>query len=261
MKKHKIGLALALFFIIAAFYATGCKNEAPADYFPIGVGSYWEYVAYTTYPTGIAQISKDIYVVGGQEMVDDQECYRVDYFTLQNGTPSVANYREFLAKTKDGVFCNKRAFPLLKSPAIDWELRNSPGEPRFKTAMKDGDTWKWDGFVTLQPESTNPKSGSGTDANNANPESTKFIQIKGKFDYEYKGKEQLTVLNKKMDCIKIYVHAVSEDKQEYDRFIWYRPGIGKVREETTFYKGSDVIKTLLELTNYNITNREMFKKK
>jgi hypothetical protein len=256
MKKHKIGLVMVLFFIIAAFYTVGCKNEAPADYFPIGVGSYWEYIAYTTYSTGISQISKDVYVVGGQEMIDDQECYRIDYFTIQGNTPSVANYREFLAKTKDGVFCSKRSFPLLKAVTIDWELRNNPGEPRYKNAMKEGDAWKWDGYVTLQPQK-NPNPSATPNPN----EVPKFEQIKGKFEYEYKGKESLTVLNKKMDCIKIYIHATSDDKQEYDRFVWYAPGVGKVREETTFYKGSDVIKTLLELSNYNITNREMFKKK
>ncbi len=255
--KKKIAVVLLILLAAAVFVInSGCKNEPPADYFPIGVGSYWEYAVYTLFPSGISEVSIDVHVVSGKEVIDDLECYRIDYTTIEGTSPSIGRYREFLAKTNDGVNVTKRSFPLLKNPATEWELRNAPGEPRFKTNPKDGDRWDWEGFVTLQVvQQAQQREGTNT----TTPPKTK--EIKGKFEYEYKGKEALKIMNKDMECIKIYIHAVSEDKQEFDRVSWYGPNIGKVREETTFYKGSDVIKTMMEITSYNITNRELFKGK
>ena len=257
MKKK---IAIVALVILAAFVFiinTSCKNEAPKDYFPIGVGSYWEYVVYTMFPSGLSEVSIDVHVVSGKELVDDLECYRVDYTTVEGTSPSIGRYREFLAKTNDGVSITKRAFPLLKHPVTDWELRNSPVEPRYKTNLKAGDRWEWKGLITLQVDRKNQTNNR----ENASQEPPKTIPIEGKLDFECKGVEKIKVMNKEMECIKIYVHALSEDKQEFDRVSWYGPNIGKVREETTFYKGSDVIKTLMEITSYNITNRELFKGK
>jgi len=251
MKKAII--SVLLFAVVITFVVVGCKNEPPKDYFPIGVGSSWEYMVYTLFPSGLSQASKDLYVVSGKELVDDLECYRMDYFTIEGNTPTVGRYQEFLAKTSDGVTVTKRAFPLLKSPLTTWALRNSPGEPRFKNNLKDGDRWKWKGFVTLQVEKQR------RDTNKNTPPKTK--KVEGSFEYEYRGKEEIKVQNKKIECIKIYVHALSDDGQEFDRLTWYGPGIGKVREETIFYKGKDVIKTMLILESYNIVNRELFKVK
>lgn len=252
----KLSIALILLFVLAAgFFATSCKPQTTEDYYPIGIGSYWEYLVYSKLPQGISKVSKDIYFVSGKELVDDVECYQVDYYTLEGGTPSVGHFREFLAKTEEGVSVTKRSFPLLKESTANWEIRNSPGEIRLKNKMKPGDTWEWKGNVTL-------KASEVERDENGRPKTTPiFSYIKGESDYEYKGDETITVMGKEMKCKKIFVHETSDDKQELERYAWFAPGIGKVREETVLYQGSTVVQNLIELTGYNITNREIFKKK
>lgn len=254
MNKKMGSIMIILLLITALLSSSGCKSEESGDYFPIGEGSYWEYNVYSLFDNGLSKISKDITMVTGKELVDDIECYRVDYYIFDPGTPSVGHYREFFAKTEEGVSVNKRSFPLLRSVNIDWELRNNPGEYRYKEGLKPGDTWQWEGFVTLEV------TGGADSEERTEAITPKIERIKGAIDYEYKGKETINVLNKSMECMKFFIHAQSEDKQEYERFVWYAPEIGRVREETTYYKGSDVVKNLHEITGYNITNREIFKK-
>ena len=255
--KISIVTSVVVILIITALFI-GCKTESPPDYYPLGVGSHWEYLVYSVNQQGDSQISKDIFIVTGKEMIDDLECYRVDKFTLEGGiNPSWNHYREYLAKTEEGISCTKRAFPLpiLKQSMAGWELRNSPAEPRFKTKFKEGETWEWEGFVTLFIDKP---SQEGRNSSNERPV---VKQIKGSIKYEYKGKEQITVMNKKLDCIKIFSRVISDDKQEIERNLWYAPNIGLAREEAVYYRGSEVTKSWLELIDYNITNREIFKAK
>ncbi|MCD4784938.1 MAG: hypothetical protein K8T10_14070 [Candidatus Eremiobacteraeota bacterium] len=257
--KIKAAIAVTtLMILIMTSLFIGCKAEIPEDYFPIGVGSHWEYLVYSVNQQGDSQISKDILMVTGKEMIDDLECYKLDKFSLEGGiNPSWNHYREYLAKTEEGISCTKRAFPLpvLKQSMAEWELRNSPAEPRFKTKLKEGDSWEWEGFVTLFVDKPKKK---GQKPRNAR---TVVKQIRGTIKYEYKGKEQITVMNKKLNCIKIFSRVISEDKQEIERKLWYAPNIGLAREEAVYYRGSEVTKSWLELVDYNITNRELFKAK
>lgn len=250
MSKRLLMIVAVLLIGIAILLPAGCQKEAPADYFPLGVGSYWEYLTLSVFPSGLTDVTKDIRMVTGKELVDDLECYKIENFSIKGNAPSVCQYQEFMAKTADGVTVEKRSFPLLKNLMIDWELRNKPGETRFKTNLKDGDTWKWEGMVTQRIEEEKKDQ-------QAPP---KVKPLKGTVEYEYKGRETITVMNKEMECILIYMHEVSEDKQEFELYAWYAPNIGKVREEQTLYKGSDVVKFVSVLQNYNIANKDLFKK-
>jgi hypothetical protein len=179
--------------------------------------------------------------------------------------PSLAQYREYLAKTNEGIICTKRAFPVIMElyPSLQYEIRHSPEEIRFKNNLKAGDSWKWDGIVTLVPESQEPedRSGKTSERNQVPSKPPKIRQIKGSLEYKYLGHETIHELNKDLDCVKMSVFGKSESGQEIESTVWYGPGIGRVREEQKFFEGSDSISYLFEICDYNITNREPFKGK
>lgn len=271
MKRRKIELATVIFIGLAflvGMMGVGCKEEKAVDYYPLGIGSYWEYNVIFFLKTGITKLTKDTIKVVGKEKVDNTECYVVDRFSTDATPPSLVQYREFLAKTNDGVTCTKRAFPFLIDlklyyPSVQSEILHSPEEIRFKNNPKTGDTWKWDGIITLVPENQEPegKNGKTSDKNQAPSKPPKIKQIKGSLEYKYLGHETIHILNKDMDCIKMSVFGKSEGGQEIESTVWYGPGIGRVREEQKLFEGSESISCVFELSNYNITNREPFKGK
>jgi hypothetical protein len=264
MKLRNILIA-AILILLATAAMYGCKEKPAEDYYPLGVGSFWEYNVTTFLKDDITKIGKEIVKVVGKDRVDTTECYVVDRYTIEGNVPSMSQYREFLAKTEEGIFCTKRSFPLLSRiksifPGLQSDIRHSDNETRFKNKLKDGDTWKWDGIVNLELIQEDVKR-DGSNPAKAPEKPPEVRQVKGTMEYKYSGRETIRVMNKDMDCIKISLFGKSEAGQEIESVIWFAPGIGRVREEQKFFQGSDSVLYLFELCNYNITNRESFKAK
>ena len=259
MKKYGTLAILLAFVIITGIVLSGCNGKKTSqDYYPLGVGSYWEYNVLTYLPEGITKMGKEVVKVVGKERVDTLECYIVDRYSIEGKMPSIAQYREYLAKTDEGILCTKRAFPLYFRvkrlfPSLQVDIRHSDNELRFKNKPKEGDSWKWEGIMNLNlsqaEEKVDPK----------NPKPPKVFQMKGTLNYKYLGKETIHAMNQDFDCIKISLFGKAEGGQEIESTIWYAPGIGRVREEQKFYQGSDVILNLFEICSYNIINRVAFK--
>lgn len=259
MKAVKFTSLILLVIILAGAGLTGCREKASQDYYPLGVSSYWEYNVITFNKDGITKASKEIDKVVGKERIDTLECYIVDRYTIEGKMPSVAQYREYLAKTDEGILCTRRAFPLLMQlknvfPSLQTDIRHSEKELRFKNKLVDGDSWKWEGIVNLELIGEEPKEGSKTP-----PKPPTVKEVRGSVEYKYLGKETIHILNQDMECIKISFFGKSDAGQEIESIMWYAPGIGKVREEQKFYQGSESVSYLFELCGYNITNREPFK--
>jgi hypothetical protein len=211
----------------------------------------------------MTKMSKEIVKVINKERVGEVESYVVDRYSIEGSAPSVSQYREYLAKLESGVECTKRSFPMLAQakaiyPSIQSDIVHTPAEVRFKNGPKTGDAWDWDGVVTLILAQDKPAS-----QNEQNQAPPTVKQVKGKMEYKYLGNETIKVMGKEYDCIKISVFGKSDSElgQELESEIWYAPGIGRVREEQTFYEGSKKVQHLFELVAYNITNRMPFKKK
>ncbi|MFP4497621.1 MAG: hypothetical protein ACLFQV_05370 [Vulcanimicrobiota bacterium] len=263
MKNTKVIVA-TLFILLAVTLSvfTGCDQQKDVDYYPLGVGSYWEYSVLTYMDMGITKMNKEIFKVVGKERVGDLESYIVDRYTLEGRVPSVAQYREYLAKTGEGILCTKRAFPLLIQlqsiyPSIQSSIIHPKPEERFKTTLKENDKWRWEGTVTLVPmEDVAP----GETPEEASAKPPKIQAVEGFMEYKYAGHETIHVMGKDMDCIKLEVFGKSDSGQEIESTIWYGPNIGKVREEQRFFEGSKSTKFIFELINYNITHKEAFDK-
>lgn len=261
MKINK-NLALAVIaFAVLGIILAGCREKPSQDYFPMGVGSYWEYNVLAYLPEGATKMSKEIIKVIGKERIDTLECYIVDRYTIEGKVPSFAQYREYLAKTDEGVFCTKRAFPMMNRlkkyfPSLQVDILHADREMRFKNKLKDGDNWKWEGIVNLELLGDEKE---GQDPKNLKPPTIK--QVKGSMEFKYLGRETIRVMNTDYECIKISFFGKSEAGQEIESTTWYAPGIGRVREEQKFFQGSDSVSYLFELTSYNITNREPFQGK
>lgn len=263
---NKLILIVAIAVLTAGALFPGCSGKKKStDYYPLGVGSFWEYNVLTFLPDGVTRISKEIIKVVGKERVGDMESYMVDRYTIEGNVPPMSSYREYLAKTEEGVLCTQREFPILmklraeRFPSLEYNIRHESPEVRFKNNLKEGDSWKWQGYVNLRPIQEK-KEGGGKGPDKSTP--PKIQRVKGTMDYKYLGKDTVHVMNKDFDCAKISLFAKSEDgSQELESTIWYAQGIGKVREEQKFFKGSTHINYLFELCDYNITNRQAFKGK
>ncbi len=259
MKRYITLTVILALFVAGGIALTGCGDRgASRDYYPLGVGSYWEYNVLTYMPEGMTKMGKEVIKVVGKERVDTLECYVVDRFSIEGKVPSIAQYREFLAKTDEGIFCTKRAFPLYFRirrlfPSLQVDIRHTDNEMRFKNRPQEGDSWKWEGVMNLN------LSQNEEEVDPQNPHPPEVIQVKGSLEYKYLGRERIHVMNRDHDCIKISLFGKSDGGQEIESIIWYAPGIGRVREEQKFYQGSDVILNLFEISSYNIVNRESFR--
>lgn len=260
-KKALLFLWIFTMALLVLFFVVGCKKSGPVDYYPLGVGSFWEYNVLAYMEGGLTKVSKEIVMVIGKDRVGDVESYIVDRYAIEGGVPSVCQYREYLAKTEKGVECMRRSFPLLYRlkgyfPSIQTDITHTPPEERFKNNLKDGDTWKWKGIVGLVPVQEKQKKDSKEAS-----KPPQIRQIKGSIEYKYLGHEKIKVLNQEMDCIKISMFSKNEVGQELESTIWYAPNIGRVREEQKFYEGSKGIQFVFEISNYSLMNIEPFKKR
>lgn len=261
MKKSLTFIIVLVLLITFAFSAFSCKKE-PVDYYPLGVGSYWEYSVLAYMENGMTQMSKELVKVIGKERVGDLENYVIDRYTLEGTVPSVGQYREFLVKTEKGVECTKRAFPLLFQlkaiyPGIQTEIRHSPPEERFRYNLQDLESWRWEGIVALTAVSQQPEEEAEGQQRPAKPPEIK--QVEGFMEYKYLGHETIKVMNQEMDCMKFSVFGKSDSGEEIESYVWYAPNIGRAREEQKFFKGSKSVLYLFELEDYSITNKEPFK--
>jgi len=263
--KGKILITVLVMAALALIFSAGCRENKAVDYFPLGEGSFWEYNVLTIAEEegGLTRMSIEIQKVIGKERVGNRENYVIDRFNIEGQSPSVGQYREYLVKTDKGVECTKRSWPMLEQmrmqmyPGAKSDIVHTPAEERFRNNLKQGDTWKWEGFVTLVPVMEDEdKTPEG-----ATPQLKEVKQIKGSMEYKCLGYETIHVLNKDLNCLKLSLLGKSESGQEIESTIWYADGIGRVREEQKFYEGSKTILYLFELVNYNITNRESFKSK
>jgi hypothetical protein len=267
MRKCYVLVAIIAMMLVVGLSFIGCnKEKTQSDYYPLGVGSYWEYDVLAYLEGGLTKMSKEIVKVVGKERVGDRESYVIDRYAIEGKVPSIGQYREYLAKTDKGIECTKRAFPLLMEaktmyPSLQTDIIHSPAEERFRTSFKDGDQWKWTGIVTLMLIPDEKSQGKQQPQNPPKEE-----QVKGTMEYKYLGHETVHVMGKDYDCIKLSILGKTDAAKgnvgkELESEVWYAPGIGKVREEEVFYEGNQKVNFLYELVNYNITNKEPFKKK
>jgi hypothetical protein len=266
MKKCLVLVLLIAVLAAAGILFAGCSQRDPAasDYYPLGVGSFWEYNVLSFGEGGMTKMSKEVVKVIDTQRVGDTESFVVDRYTIEGNAPSVSQYREYLTKLDSGVECAKRSFPMLAQakaiyPGIQSEIVHTPTELRFKTNPKEGDSWDWSGVVTLVLAQDTPTGNRERDEQ-APPV---VRQIKGKMEYKFLGFEKVRIMGNEYNCKKLSVFGKSDSElgQELESEIWYAPGIGKVREEQVFYEGSKKIQHVFELVAYNITNRKPFQKR
>jgi hypothetical protein len=267
MKKCTVLTLMLVTVIATGLFIAGCsqRDSRANDYYPLGVGSFWEYNVLSYGEGGMTKMSKEIVKVIDTERVGETESYVIDRYSIEGSAPSISQYREYLTKLDTGIECTKRSFPMLAQakslyPGIQSDIVHTPTELRFKTNPKEGDSWDWSGVVTLVLAQDKPQGNN--DNNTMQPPPT-IRQIKGKMEYKFLGFEKVKVMGQEFNCQKLSVFGKSDSElgQELESEIWYAPGIGRVREEQIFYEGSKKVQHVFELVAYNIINKRPFQKR
>jgi len=227
------GLALALAAVCSCDSggASAIPDAGPPDFYPIAVGSWWEYDELGEYGT-----QRSRYDITGTETVEfDYGIGTRTVFLRERTYPTVeweGRTVEYLEDDGERVVRYRELY-YDATGALDWQRDDDPGFLKFdRTRVSVGDQWEWELTSYL-------------DEFNGLP----IVEEGNHYVYEVMSiDEVVTVPAGTFICILIRrVNAVGTDPDI--RQYYYSPGLGKVKENE---EGDAESAALAELTAYGI---------
>lgn len=192
-----------LFFFILTLLFTS-ENISPLSYYPLTVGSQWEYQVFSN-------IKKENFLM--KVIIEPPKDYQNKRYSVLTQQDKRGKMRSFITYDEKGVYLKRTLLSKKLTPEVS--AVHTPAIPVMIFPFEKGRKFHWQGKLKIA-----------------------WINKNIVMDGEVLGEEEIDVPAGKFRCVKLYFKILKDNKTS-EQYGWYAPEVGQVK-----YIGEEYTKLL-----------------